>query len=266
MTSITLQPSRAGISLDTLRQASPLLWRTSIAFLALFALAAILSQIDPRLFNGISVWIKPAKFFLSLAVHMLTVSWALTLLPDAVRAGPVTRGAIGVLVAMAIFEMAYIALQAARGEASHFNSSSVMAQMIYTAMGIGAVLIMVSTAIIGLQILRSGPRTLLARSFGVSFILAALLTVWVGLTLGGMGSHWIGGDQTDATGLPLVGWSTTGGDLRPAHFMGLHIMQAMPLVALAGSRALVAITGVVVLVATIAAYALALSGIPLISF
>ena len=53
--------------------------------------------------------------------------------------------------------MTYIALQAARGEASHFNSSSVMAQMIYTAMGIGAVLIMVSTAIIGLQILRQRP-------------------------------------------------------------------------------------------------------------
>ena len=93
MTSITLQPSRAGISLDTLRQASPLLWRTSIVFLALFAVAAILSQIDPRLFNGISVWIKPAKFFLSLAIHMLTVSWALMLLPDTVRARAPSRAA-----------------------------------------------------------------------------------------------------------------------------------------------------------------------------
>jgi len=76
------------------------------------------------------------------------------------------------------------------------------------------------------------------------FIAAAILTLAVGFTLGGMGSHWIGGDQTDATGLPLFGWSTTGGDLRPAHFVGLHIMQILPITALTGSRSLVWVTGV----------------------
>ena len=43
--------------------------------------------------------------------------------------------------------------------------------------------------------------------------------------------HWIGGDQTDATGLPFFHWSTTGGDLRVAHFAALHLMQAVPLIA-----------------------------------
>lgn len=248
-----------------IRSASPLFWRTSMAFLAAFTICMALQAVDPRLFNGISVWVKPAKFFLSLAVHMLTLSFGLMLLPESARHAAGTRIAVVTMATMAILEMIYIALRAARGEASHFNLSSELAEMLYNAMGLGAAAMMFATAWIGAQVLRHGPRHLLGRATGAGFLIAAGLTLIVGFTLGGMGSHWIGGDQTDATGLPLFGWSATGGDLRIAHFIGLHIMQVLPLAALPNSRGLVLASAAAVTAATAATYAQALMGLPLIA-
>jgi hypothetical protein len=42
--------------------------------------------------------------------------------------------------------------------------------------------------------------------------------------------HWVGGVANDTNGVALFGWSRTGGDLRVAHFVGLHAMQGIPLV------------------------------------
>jgi hypothetical protein len=93
--------------------------------------------------------------------------------------------------------------------------------------------------------------------------LSAILSVIVGMTLGGNSSHWIGGDMTDATGLPIFKWSTTGGDLRVSHFIGLHTMQAVPFAALSGKRSVVWGTAIVMVVLTTLTYVQALNGVPL---
>ena len=265
MSSLALNPPREAFSLDGLRAASPLLWWTSLAFLALFAVCAALAFADPRLFNGISVWVKPAKFYLSLAVHMLTLSFGIMLLPERVRNSWTVAGVTVTMASMSILEMVYITFRAARAEASHFNNGSEFAALLYSLMGAGAAAMMVVTAVLGVLILTHSARSLLTLGTGSSFILAALLTLIIGFTLGGMGSHWIGGDQTDATGLPIFGWSTTGGDLRVAHFLGLHVMQALPAVALFGSRNLLVTAGLGGIAVTIAVYAQALLGLPLIA-
>jgi hypothetical protein len=48
--------------------------------------------------------------------------------------------------------------------------------------------------------------------------------------------HHVGGSLTDAQGLPVVHWSRDGGDLRVAHFFGLHAMHVLPVVAWLAAR------------------------------
>ncbi|MFO1034239.1 MAG: hypothetical protein U1E15_09260 [Hyphomicrobiales bacterium] len=69
-----------------------LLFNSALFMLALWLGCSALELVDHRLINGVSVWVKPAKFFLSLAVHLATVAWALSLLTPQARA---TRGMHG---------------------------------------------------------------------------------------------------------------------------------------------------------------------------
>ena len=42
-----------------------------------------------------------------------------------------------------------------------------------------------------------------------------------------MGSHSVG-EKDETKRLPLTSWARTGGDLRIAHFIGLHALQILP--------------------------------------
>lgn len=210
--------------------ASPLLTRAAIAFTFLFLAAYALAFFDARLLYGVSVWEKPSKFFLSLAIHMATLAWGISLLPAEQQRSRGIRIASLAFLAAAVFEMTFMAYQSSLGEASHFNRSTPFHDMMYSLMGLGALTLTVTTAYLGWRIRRAGT-TVMHFAAGWSFIVSAVATTAVAGFLASGNSHWIGGDQTDATGLPFFHWSTTGGDLRVAHFAALHIMQAVPLIA-----------------------------------
>jgi hypothetical protein len=210
--------------------ASPLLTRASLAFMLFFLSAYTLIYLDARLLYGVSVWEKPSKFFLSLAIHMATLAWGISLLPAEQRRSRGIRIASLAFLAAAVVEMGYMIFQSSLGEASHFNRSSAFHDAMYSLMGLGALTLTATTAFIGWRIRKSGTN-LLQFAAGWSFIVSALTTTFVAGYLASGSGHWIGGDQTDATGLPFFHWSTTGGDLRVAHFAALHLMQAVPLIA-----------------------------------
>ena len=209
--------------------ASPLFTRTAIAFAFLFLAVYALTFFDARLLYGVSVWEKPSKFFLSLAIHMATLAWGISLLSAEQRRSRGILVASLAFIAAAVFEMAYMIFQSSLGEASHFNRSTTFHDMMYSLMGLGALTLTVATAYLGWRI-RSSGTSVMHFAAGWSFIVSAVATTLVASYLASGAGHWIGGDQTDATGLPFFHWSTTGGDLRVAHFAALHIMQAVPLI------------------------------------
>ncbi|MBC2773514.1 hypothetical protein H6M51_11615 [Rhizobium sp. AQ_MP] len=209
--------------------------------LALPSLIALF--IDERVLNDISVWSKPLKFQASLILMLGTLLWLLPLIEQRTRAGRGVWLASMVAVITASGEILYITLQAARGRASHFNDSTPFEAMAYSVMGAGAALLVLSSLVIGVYILlRPRPEAPngLRLGGGWGLVLGSIATLLTAFALGsgeidGPG-HWVGGVRTDLGGLPLVGWSRTGGDLRVPHFFATHIMQALTILGLALDR------------------------------
>ena len=241
--------------------ASGLIW-LGIALGALFILTIVLGQFDPRLLNGVNVWDKPAKFALSLGLHGYTLAWGLHLVSnETLNSKLIKRGTFLFIVAV-VMEMSWMVFQASRAQASHFNSATPLAAAMYSVMGIGAVSLTMVTMLFGWKISRAGD-TPMHMATGYGFILSGLLTTVVAGYMSSSTGHSVGGDLTDATGLALFHWSTTGGDLRVPHFAALHIAQALPLLGwlIPDKRAvLLSCFGAIMVVAAL--FAQAVMGIP----
>jgi hypothetical protein len=244
-------------------EGSRLLSLNAWAMVLAFGICSVMQLIDAREFNGISLWVKPGKFYISMAVHFFTAAWALSLVETKHRTSQLVMWMSAALVFCAWAEHAYITYRAAMGEASHFNVGTPLNSALYSTMAVFAIILVVAPAVIGFKLWREHRQNLWTQSVAIGFGFSAVLAIIVGMTLGGNSSHWIGGDLTDATGLPIFKWSTTGGDLRVSHFIGLHTMQAVPFSALSGKRSVVWGTAIVMVVLTTLTYVQALNGVPL---
>jgi hypothetical protein len=239
---------------DNAKNGSRSLATLTMLFAAGFVLCCLLHLLDDRLLLGVSVWDKPAKFFLSLGVHFITIAWALSLLEPGQRNARPLKWSVGLMAVAAVLELAVIVARAARGEASHFNTAAPLDAAVYAVMGVGAVTLTFTAAYVGYRVWRLRSGNLMREAAGVGLMLGAVLGTLTAAYMSSQTGHHVGGAVSDAQGLPILRWSTVGGDLRVAHFVGLHAMQVLPLAALSGKRPVVYIA------------ALAMTGLALFTF
>jgi len=215
-----------------------------MALVPIYLVAAI---VDPRIITGAPAFVKPLKFVLSFGIYLTTFLWLLSLVQGKRR----LVATIAVVTGMgALAEIALITLQAARGVTSHYNHSTPLDATLINIMAM--IIVLVAFANLGLGILLLFQR-LPNRATAWAIRLGVLIT-FIGMIIGFLmtsspspaqhakmaageeptifGAHSVGVED-GGPGLPFMGWSTEGGDLRVAHFFGLHAMQALPLLALA---------------------------------
>jgi hypothetical protein len=234
--------------------AHPLLIRFAAACAVFAAVTAAAGLLDARTITGAPAWNKPFKFFVSAGIYAATFAWYLALVNDGPRRDrPGRHVRIGVLAGHGIvvaltIELVLISMQAWRGVSSHFNRTTTFDGVVFDVMGGAIFALSVLHAVLIVVLLRT-------RGAGRPLVSAArwgAAITFVGLAVGGLmvapssaqlaalqrhdgrgvqGAHTVGVPD-GGPGLPLVNWSTEGGDRRAPHFVGLHAMQAVPLVAL----------------------------------
>jgi len=210
-------------------------WQTALLLIAAIPVTLAANYFDPRLHNDIPIWIKPLKFELSLAVHLITLALVISLAPAKLRVSYWMTGIATLSAVASIAEIGMIGSQAARGLGSHFNNSTIYDAMIYKVMGVGAITLTLPALLIGARFLmlptsaRLKPGLKLGIGLGLTlgFVLTFFIAGYMSLQAGG---HWVNAPQTDAGGMAITGWSRRGGDLRVPHFLATHIMQILPLI------------------------------------
>jgi hypothetical protein len=242
------RPRAAGL-LEQMWRASPPLTVVGLLMLAVAIPSAIGIFIDPRIITGAPAWLKPFKFAISTAVYSLTLAWVFQFLTD----WPRMRRIVGWTTAIVfVLEVAIIDTQAWRGTTSHFNASTPLNQILFGVMG-AAILVqtLVSVAVavalwrqrfadtaLGWALRLGMTLTILGAFTGPLMTRPTDAQLTVARSGGAMttvGAHSVGGVD-GGPGVPVTGWSNEHGDVRVPHFIGLHALQVLALIAVATRR------------------------------
>ncbi|MFN5646105.1 MAG: hypothetical protein ACK57D_11250 [Sphingobacteriales bacterium] len=249
-----------------LKSRNPLLFWFGIFNLICALLCFLLTLVTDKEILGINAYIKPAKFFLSIGILGFTMSWYMVYLNNK-RA--VTIYSWVMIITMAI-EMTIIVWQASNGRLSHFNISSQFYGNLFMLMGVAIVTFTLWTLYIGVLFFRQKNFPLdLPEGYiwGIRLgLLFFVIFAFEGGQMAAMLTHTIGGPD-GSKGLPLVNWSKSYGDLRVAHFFGMHSLQVLPLMGfyLARTRSQIFLLAITWFLFVVILYWQAILGYPLLT-
>jgi hypothetical protein len=176
---------------------------------------------------GVNAWFKPFKFAFSTFTFAWAMAWYCYYLPN-FQATSFNWSVICLLG----FEIIYIAIMAGQGKTSHYNVGSPFFSAMYTLMALAASLVTIYTAYVGFLFF-SNDFPDLPNHYVWAIRLGIVIFVifsFQGFLMGSRMNHSVG-LENDNSNLFIVGWSKVVGDLRVAHFIGMHALQVLPLLA-----------------------------------
>lgn len=186
----------------------------------------MLSKISPLKIYGVSAWYKPFKFAVSLGVYSWTMAWYCYYLPN------FNLNLFNwTVVVLWSCELIYIAFQASKGQLSHYNLSTPVYTILYGLMAIAATVVTLYTAYVGFLFFNDDFPLLPAYylwAIRLGIILFVIFSL-EGFAMGSRLNHSVGA-LNDNSNLWIIAWSKTVGDLRVAHFIGMHALQVLPIV------------------------------------
>ncbi|GAB3963277.1 hypothetical protein GCM10028805_66050 [Spirosoma harenae] len=135
-----------------------------------------------------------------------------------------------VIVVAMLIELVIITGQAAQGKLSHFNISSFWNARLFDVMGLAITIATCWTIYIGYLFFKYPPTAIKpAYLWSIRLgIVGFVLFAFEGFAMAVRLAHTIGAPD-GGPGLPALNWSTQYGDLRVAHFFGMHALQLIPL-------------------------------------
>jgi hypothetical protein len=186
----------------------------------------LLIQVTDTIVLGINAFIKPAKFFISITIFCWTMAWFMDYLYQQRK----IRVYSWMVVFVMSFELFVITWQAANGRLSHFNISTSFYQLLFILMGVAISILVAWTGYIGYLFFRQKAFTVpMPYIWGIRLgIILFVIFSFEGGIMASHLSHTVGAPD-GGEGLPVINWSKHYGDMRVAHFIGMHALQVLPL-------------------------------------
>jgi hypothetical protein len=262
-------------------------WYFSFVCLVVSVIGLIL---DDRILQYVPIWLKPFKFSVSSLIFIGSILYFLKYIPNK-KFILLTNKIVSYGL---IIELIIIFLQAYRGKMSHFNNQTFEDMILFQIMAITIVCVWLGFGVYAWKLFKASEYMdeLIFKGIQVGAVITFLTMPFaftmpqpskiqiqeiiknksqIGLIVG---SHTV--DEKDPSQTyPLTGWAKTGGDLRIAHFLGLHALQILPILAfllngmnftISNKKWILRTTGLFYLLLVVVVLAQALKGVPILRF